>query len=869
MGIQTIGIKTIGIHKPKAGLGINWAAYWAAHLFDESNVNYRAGIRSGLTIAENSGNYIKLLPVCYRGNGATHYIQSRNLLASDDWVFYFDIILSGTITNGIIISNGWPLQIIVQPTNSRWVFNIGDGTNLRQFLIPIATLPITAREYNFKVTHDRDGNTVVYEGVANLGTRTGTFTNCVGYTYFGADDVGGGDIGNSCFIKQVKIYSDLAETTLKAHYIFTGGSIEFDLSGNKYDLTTTDYNVTARSFSVSGSSYLLDNGWGLWQKSGSADLYMPYGGDFTAVIAAGFVLKAQYATKATGLNMAPCLVGFNETSSAAAVLEIFDRSNTTRQEDISRSSGYYDSTSLATKCRYHISEIFPYETFRSLFKATYKDIIFIKVSKELTDFSLIDFIGYPAQLTGNDILKVKRFCNSDGLLNVGSAYALRIPSYALSFSYDDYTITVGQGTYLDYLDLTVKKVNFTGLGTGAIINNMIQTSDPETLDVATNCNFKNMIFVKAGLAGSSVPIINISACNPIFTNCKLFYSWIFGAAIPMTIANASNVVWNGGNIDCWNKADYYNDVTIGDTSIFTFTGTKFKARLYTKDTAQAIITADELWTTMTGKNGGLKAEDDSIVKITINTRERTFDQQTGLEVATYSISCYNLFDNATLELSGNQLTGQTGISGDGNVGLLKNIISTIGQIWLYISNLLPNAIGTFDNCKIIHTAYTAAGSHIYESDGDNILNIINGSILEFLQNGVNDGQPIESRNLYVKNSEIIHNPIIAGGYRTAIRNAQLLDIEDSVITVQNSIITNAYNIQAEKQTGKPLRLRFSNVTFNNDTVNGNGGFAVNIDLPAAIEVTDYIIVDGIVNNTQEADICSNMATWNTLISQAP
>jgi len=29
MGIQTIGLKTIGIHKPKVGLGINWAAYWA------------------------------------------------------------------------------------------------------------------------------------------------------------------------------------------------------------------------------------------------------------------------------------------------------------------------------------------------------------------------------------------------------------------------------------------------------------------------------------------------------------------------------------------------------------------------------------------------------------------------------------------------------------------------------------------------------------------------------------------------------------------------------------------------------------------------------------------------------------------------
>lgn len=57
-------------------------------------------------------------------------------------------------------------------------------------------------------------------------------------------------------------------------------------------------------------------------------------------------------------NMADTLLGFNEAQSADPEFEIFDRSNVVIQSDESRAPGsYYDSTNLATRSRYHITEI--------------------------------------------------------------------------------------------------------------------------------------------------------------------------------------------------------------------------------------------------------------------------------------------------------------------------------------------------------------------------------------------------------------------------------------------------------------------------------------------------------------------------------
>jgi len=68
MGIQNIGIKTIGIHKPKAGIGISWSRWWASRsevlffgevskITDGKLYNQKSGATDYLTVGGAAGSY--------------------------------------------------------------------------------------------------------------------------------------------------------------------------------------------------------------------------------------------------------------------------------------------------------------------------------------------------------------------------------------------------------------------------------------------------------------------------------------------------------------------------------------------------------------------------------------------------------------------------------------------------------------------------------------------------------------------------------------------------------------------------------------------------------------------------------------------
>ena len=116
--------------------------------------------------------------------------------------------------------------------------------------------------------------------------------------------------------------------------------------------------------------------------------------------------------------MAECLVGFNEGSSADSELEIFDRQNATRQTPFSRASIYYDSTSLATRSRYHISEITNPNTYSDFFNPGYKGRIFAKIRTVLNggNYDIIRYdeeLNYATDKTGAEEFEVMQYCNID------------------------------------------------------------------------------------------------------------------------------------------------------------------------------------------------------------------------------------------------------------------------------------------------------------------------------------------------------------------------------------------------------------------------------------------------------------------------
>lgn len=189
----------------------------------------------------------------------------------------------------------------------------------------------------------------------------------------------------------------------------------------------------------------LNIGYSVWQKSGSADEYVPYISantpyDASAALS-GYAKYRDYPGSATAYNLYPSLVGFNETSSADAKLAIFDRSNTTRQSATSRAGIFYDATSLATKSRYYCSPTsspfapeFKYETLKTFFNTGYKHMIFSKrntaLQTAITEINILD-----TDLSNNSLLqKALDYCNIKGFIAFGDSITSG-PSATTRYSY--------------------------------------------------------------------------------------------------------------------------------------------------------------------------------------------------------------------------------------------------------------------------------------------------------------------------------------------------------------------------------------------------------------------------------------------------
>jgi hypothetical protein len=215
---------------------------------------------------------------------------------------------------------------------------------------------------------------------------------------------GTGSYGFPGSMSYVKITNTGTSAVLN-HWILTGhGLYNYDIVGDQ--TLTLAGTGTHYSFDAVGSTYLLDSGWTEWQKAGLLVEYVPLGGDTSVLSDANYIAKRFYDGSATGYNKAPSLLGFNETSSDNALLTHFDRSNETIQTAASRSSVYYSTTSLATKSRFHCSEL-EYDTLASFFNTGYKNKFFatnnvIGISTLISAFAL-----YEEDVTGSALTKLK------------------------------------------------------------------------------------------------------------------------------------------------------------------------------------------------------------------------------------------------------------------------------------------------------------------------------------------------------------------------------------------------------------------------------------------------------------------------------
>lgn len=842
-------------------VGKSWSSYWTRRkILDYSS---RSG-NSFLETGSGSNLNARLLSPVFVGNGSGYYeATNKRYFSTDDWVFYIDLELFGTPGTETIFAQSYNnVYFQIQNASSKWQFNMKDAVNNRNISIAYATLPIAARKYSFKFVHDKDGSTTIYESGIQVGTASGTFTNVAAsdHTYYGSGT--GALMSSNVAIISSRVYSDLTETTLVASYIFQGAGT-YDVSGNNNNLTSKSIVAANKKYSLNGSLYCLDSGWTLWQKAASADIRVP-SGCTTSPIAVGYLATKDYVGSLTGINMADCLVGFNETGSADTKLEIFDRSNTTRQEDASRTSTYYDATSLATKSRYHISEVYPYEAFIALFKTDYKNFAFPNISKASTDFSVTQVTVYDTQASGSGLAYLKTLNHLDSKYTVGSDKNFKIIQRAIDYSYDDYTLTIDAGTWLESLDLTVKKVNITGSGNlGTIIYHAIEAqSTVSAVNVGKNCIFNNIVIDKRELfAGLAKPIVNISGCNPTFTNCQIgrdVYDDGYNSQNAFNIDTGSIVTMTGCSVKGTTSIGTTPYLSyIKDTSKLIFEGTSMFACILMSDTSELDLDVDYLYVDDSSSNNpGITAGGDTIATVRINTREISWDLATRAEDAAgvFSVSSYRLSGNANFTLSGNQITGSVRITGAGVICLLKDIVSTLGRCWMETSGAATTALITYDNCQITADFNNdVSGGHIIEEDAGAEVRLINGTVLTFSGHQgtwLSMGNPVVMvGKLYMRNSTVIDNvndniPFGANYEATLLLNNEF-DIEDSVITNQNwDTVGSNRNIQLQDGV---LNCRLKNVTLNNSEVNSPCIFFGNdTDL---LDVNDYICVDNVVFNS--------------------
>jgi len=210
---------------------------------------------------------------------------------------------------------------------------------------------------------------------------------------------------------------ELSTADLQASYRPTGqGGYEYDLSGNNNHGTWSGTG-SRYDYDINGSTYPNQNGYSLWEHATSDPIQVPF--DINGLplsltvgvnIPAGYTKTRDVVAGGDKWNMADALVGFNETGAADTELEIFDRSNATRQTVASRASIYYDTTSLATRCRYNVKEIADPRFYDTFFETDYQDRVFGKVLLDNGDVVRLDeYLTYSVKQT-NKLPTILKYC---------------------------------------------------------------------------------------------------------------------------------------------------------------------------------------------------------------------------------------------------------------------------------------------------------------------------------------------------------------------------------------------------------------------------------------------------------------------------
>ncbi len=380
MGVQVIGIKRIGIHRP-SGSSSSSAQWWTKQLL----LNYTS--RSGLDLLETgSGSSLnaKIIPAVASISATNYLVKQISNFKSGDASGYVEVRIyyDGSATtlypfssfdNGTNASYG--LQCSILSGIPRIGVSVAGG-NVRYY-IANAALSVGWHTVRFicNTTYsiNVDGSPVagaMYSAHANDGLWLSSIAN--------RDNIAiGAIVASTLYNGAGTCYIDYVDYNGSCKwYLGSMGKYCYDVLGGNHMEWIGSNSYSHLIYTLSAGTYLLDTGYSIWSKAWCEDEYVPYASAGTpydpSAFLTGYTKFADYPGSVSTYNKAPALIGFNETSSADSKLAIFDRSNATRENIMARSWSFYNATSLATKSRYHSTRLFNMNELRKIFNDGYE-----------------------------------------------------------------------------------------------------------------------------------------------------------------------------------------------------------------------------------------------------------------------------------------------------------------------------------------------------------------------------------------------------------------------------------------------------------------------------------------------------------------
>lgn len=410
------------------GIGIPFRRVQSGIPF-KSDLSMRILNRSGLTLVDEFGNNGAIIPSCGKIDGNNYLIKSISNFASDDSSGYIECkfymadiagalrILFSTMDQAsnanylTVYTTSGKLSLSIRSSVGTIFNNSIRTTNNLTIGWNVVRIISTGTSYQFLINGNLEPITVL------SGLNDGKWLNLVS----NRDNIAIGTNQYTSRDQSALYYNVYVDYNNRHKWIITGyGNSVFDSIGSEH---FTWFGTSHIYYDSNASQELMDNGYSLWQKSGSVDEYVPYKNGLPNDVSAfltGYSKTSDHAGDLSYFNLAQSLVNIPNAS--------WDRSNTTIYNATAR-TGFYD---VSNPNRWHSSELNRnrFNAFTNLF---YQGLSFPNIqNNSVTDrLKLLELFSYSTNKIRSDLKKVLTYTNDQN-------------------SYNPYVCAIGDSTIADY-----------------------------------------------------------------------------------------------------------------------------------------------------------------------------------------------------------------------------------------------------------------------------------------------------------------------------------------------------------------------------------------------------------------------------------